>query len=79
MSQIGEFDIHRPPSAVSAPSFQASDVTAGGPVPAYYQMRLNYAGMIHTPKCEPEHAYLYDVFKDELSSPLSFDDERYRS
>lgn len=83
MSQFGTFDIKASPSALShPPEVEASefDITAGGPEPAFYQMRLQEAQVIPARGREDEHEYLDEIFRDLVSySRFFYNAERYES
>lgn len=70
MSQFGTFDIKASPSALSLPpEVEASgfDITAGGPEPGFYQMRLQLAEAVPVRVREDEHEYLDEIFRDLVS------------
>jgi hypothetical protein len=85
MSQFGTFniDIEATPSALSHPpelEDSGFDITAGGPEPGFYQMRLQEARVIPARVREDEHEYLDEIFRDLVSySGFSYDTERYES
>jgi hypothetical protein len=83
MSQFGTFDIKASPSALDhPPEVEASefDITAGGPEPAFYQMRLQEAEVVPARGRTREHVYLDGIFRDLVSySGFFYDAERYES